>query len=301
MQDINIVGVQFQRAGKIYEFEAANIELMIGDQVVVESERGPSQGQVVKLTFGHANQHDYKPIIRKLSPRELNKDRRLTSQSVNDYTTAQVQKRELDMKLLKVDVQFGGSKVIIYFSSPGRVDFRGLVKDLSGGLKTRVELKQVGARDETKILGGIGICGREYCCSSFLREFVPVSIRMAKNQNLALNPHKVSGGCGRLLCCLNYENDTYTALRKVLPPRGTKLRILSTGMTGIVLKSDLLNQEVSIRSETGEEQTHKILDTEILERGHDTEQEGGDWEQDSEAMEWAEGLNLEKLNKLVKK
>ena len=120
------------------------------------------------------------------------------------------------MRIINIEVQFGGNKVIVYFSAPGRVDFRELVKELASGLKTRVELKQVGARDEAKLTGGLGICGREFCCSSWLREFVPVSIKMAKNQNLALNPNKVSGGCGRLLCCLTYEDETYSELRQKL-------------------------------------------------------------------------------------
>ena len=163
----------------------------------------------------------------------------------------------LDMRIINVEVQFGGNKVIVFFSAPGRVDFRELVKELASGLKTRVELKQVGARDEAKLTGGIGICGREFCCSSWLREFVPVSIKMAKNQNLALNPNKVSGGCGRLLCCLTYEDETYSELRQKLLPKGTMVE-LDDGYTGKVLKGDILNQVLVVELSGGDQRTVAI-------------------------------------------
>jgi cell fate regulator YaaT (PSP1 superfamily) len=141
--------------------------------------------------------------------RDLSEEGQFSESQMMDIARGRVESFKLDMRIMKAEAQMGGNKVIVYFSSPGRVDFRDLVKDLAGALRSRVELKQVGARDEAKLVGGLGICGREYCCSSFLRDFVPVSIKMAKNQNLALNPSKVSGGCGRLLCCLTYENDAY--------------------------------------------------------------------------------------------
>ena len=181
------------------------------------------------------------------------------------------------------------------------MDFRDLVKDLATGLKARVELKQVGARDEAKLVGGLGICGREFCCSSFLREFVPVSIKMAKNQNLALNPAKVSGGCGRLLCCLTYENDIYTELRKTLPSKGVKVRVLDDGAVGTVLKTDYLNQllTVSIVSELGEGKILNVLlkNVEVLDKhAAAVAQEPEDVDM-SEAEAWGEDLDIGALVK----
>ncbi len=251
MQGVNIASVQFHRAGKIFDFSYGEIALNIGDSVVVETERGMSLATVVRLDYAFDFKNEDKklrPILRKASSKEVLPPPTPLPEDVVKFTEEKVTKFKLKMRVLKSEVQFGGNKVIIYFSAPGRVDFRELVKELAGGLKARVELKQVGARDETKLLGGMGICGREYCCSSFLREFVPVSIRMAKNQNLALNPTKISGGCGRLLCCLTYENDVYTELRQVLPPRGTRVRIIASGEEAVVMKADLLNQTVMVET-----------------------------------------------------
>lgn len=180
------------------------------------------------------------------SQRDLEEARKLTPEAAAKVAKERADRLGLKMTVLQSEVQFGGNKVIIFFSATGRVDFRDLVKDLASSLKARVELKQVGARDEAKLVGGIGVCGREFCCSSFLRDFVPVSIKMAKNQNLALNPSKVSGGCGRLLCCLTYENDQYTELRKSFPPKNAQIRCLDDGVVGRVLKGDVLNQTVLI-------------------------------------------------------
>lgn len=252
MDGVNVASVQFGRAGKIFDFSYQNLDLLRGDTVVVETERGLSLATVVKLNYKTANGGEdprkLKPILRKATTKEASSPAAPSAEDVVKFTEEKIHKFKLKMRILKAEVQFGGNKVIVYFSAPGRVDFRDLVKDLAGGLKARVELKQVGARDETKLLGGIGICGREYCCSSFLREFVPVSIRMAKNQNLALNPSKISGGCGRLLCCLTYENDVYTELRQILPPRGTRVKIIESGENAVVIKSDLLNQTVLVEA-----------------------------------------------------
>ncbi len=257
MDGFNIASVQFGRAGKIFDFSYQNFDLVKGDKVVVETERGLSLATVVKLEYilgSVEGARRLKPILRKATSKELNPPSAPSPEDVVKFTEEKVQKFKLKMRVLKAEVQFGGNKVIVYFNAPGRVDFRDLVKELAGGLKARVELKQVGARDETKLLGGVGICGREYCCSSFLREFVPVSIRMAKNQNLALNPSKISGGCGRLLCCLTYENEVYTDLRLNLPSRGTRVQILDGGEDAVVMKSDLLNQTVLVETSYGKQQ-----------------------------------------------
>lgn len=257
MQVCNIASVQFTRAGKIFDFSYVDLDLSVGDKVVVDTERGLSLAVVVKLQYWlleAGEEKRLKSILRKASAKELASPTSPSPIDVLRFTEEKIDKFKLKMRVLKSEIQFGGTKVIIYFSAPGRVDFRDLVKELAGGLRARVELKQVGARDETKLLGGVGICGREYCCSSFLREFVPVSIRMAKNQNLALNPTKISGGCGRLLCCLTYENEVYSELRQILPSRGMMVTILSTGERGTVIKSDLLNQTVLVETQQGKQE-----------------------------------------------
>ncbi|MBP6219440.1 MAG: stage 0 sporulation protein [Oligoflexales bacterium] len=293
---INIAGVQFRRAGKIYDFSYHNIDLRIGDQVLVDSEKGPSLVHVVSLKFTMDNEkpsRQLKSILRKTTAKDLATMQTLSPEDVLAFTNEKTKELGLNMRLLKCEVQFGCSKVMVYFNSPGRVDFRELVKELAAGLKVRVELKQVGARDETKLLGGLGICGREYCCSSFLREFVPVSIRMAKNQNLALNPNKVSGGCGRLLCCLTYENDVYTRLRQTLPPKGSFVRVLSTGELVRVSKSDLLNQRIYVENESGHGFDLSVEDVK-MDSGASSSSEAQSQEGQEE---WGDDLDLEELNR----
>ncbi len=294
MQGINVVGVQFRRAGKIYDFSCGDIELQIGDSVLVDSERGPSIAKVATVGFHNPVQKTKKKlqsIVRKSTEKELQRSSRISPEDVLAFTKEKIWDLKLKMKLLKAEIQFGGSKIVIYFSAPGRVDFRTLVKELASGLKSRVELKQVGARDETKLLGGLGVCGREYCCSSFLREFVPVSIRMAKNQNLAINPSKVSGGCGRLLCCLTYENDVYTHLRQQLPPRGAKVRLKNQETKVLVLKSDFLNQKLLVETIDGK---HLTLSLEEIE--YTAVHKKPDPQEDStgeDEAEWSESTQLE--------
>ncbi len=264
MNGINIVGVQFRRAGKIYDFDAKDFRLSIGDRVVVETERGPSLAEVKRVAYMEAELNDsLKPIVRIASRKDRDSSGRLTPEFAETFTKQKIKDLNLEMRVISVEIQFGGNKVIVYFSAPGRVDFRELVKELAGGLKTRVELKQVGARDEAKLSGGIGICGREFCCSSFLREFVPVSIKMAKNQNLALNPSKVSGGCGRLLCCLTYEDETYSDLRQKLLPKGARVKLVDDSY-GDVIKGDILNQTMLVELDSGEQRSVPIRDLEVV-------------------------------------
>lgn len=262
---VNVVGVQFRRAGRIYDFSSSNESLIVGDDIVVETERGPSLAKVAYVKYvDSAKYHEVplKPILRKASSKDLDDKGKLTAAKAMSFSREKIDKLQLTMRVLKTEVQFGGNKVIIYFSAPGRVDFRELVKELASGLKARVELRQVGARDEAKLVGGMGICGREYCCSSCLREFAPVSIKMAKNQNLALNPTKVSGGCGRLLCCLTYENEFYQTIRSKLPAKGSKVKFgdpeLGEG-TGDVVGYDILNQAVIVSMGTVGEQNQIIV------------------------------------------
>jgi cell fate regulator YaaT (PSP1 superfamily) len=315
METVNIVGVQFRRAGRIYHFTPGGLDVRIGDQVVVDTDRGPSLAQVTTLKLldrADVGSEELKPLMRKATEKDLDSHGKLTPEFAESFAREALKRHTLDIRILKAEVQLGGNKVVIYFSSPGRVDFRELVKDLATGLFARVELKQVGSRDEAKLVGGLGICGREFCCSSFLREFVPVSIKMAKNQNLALNPTKVSGGCGRLLCCLTYENDTYSELRKTMPGKGARVRVIDDGLVASVIKSDLINQLVMIVSEDGNIQTLPVSQLEVLERegrppqggkgqqqakgsSRDRAEEVQGDEDLSEAEVWAEDINLEEL------
>ncbi len=314
MNTVNVVGVQFRRAGKIYHFTAGEFDVRVGDEVVVDTDRGPSLAEVAVLKLvdrSEVGDQELKPIIRKASQKDLEPAGKLTPDYVEKFAREALKRHDLNIRILKAEILLGGNKVVVYFSAPGRVDFRELVKDLATGLYARVELKQVGARDEAKLVGGIGICGREFCCSSFLREFVPVSIKMAKNQNLALNPTKVSGGCGRLLCCLTYENDTYSELRRVMPGKGAKVRVIEDGLVATVVKSDLINQLVMIISDAGNMQTLPVSQLEVLDKGGrsggggvsgsggakgDKGEKGEKRDEEmAEAEIWAEDINLEEL------
>lgn len=291
---VSLIGVQFRRAGKIYDFAPGEHIVQAGDDVVVSTEFGPSLAKVVQVKYLEPENvsADIKTIMRVATKADIQDTQKLDPESVTSFTRERVATLKLEMRVLKSEVQFGGNKVIVYFSAPGRVDFRELVKDLAGGLRARVELKQVGARDEAKIVGGVGICGREYCCSSFLRDFVPVSIKMAKNQNLALNPNKVSGGCGRLLCCLTYENDVYVELKRKLPPRGVRVRF-DDDQYGLVLKGDVLNQTVTLETDDGQQVSVSVAKIEIVEKGKDSSSsnaEGDNWGDDID-LESLEGVN----------
>ena len=287
----NVVGVQFRRAGKIYDFLPGDMSLRVGDNVVVDTDRGATLARVVRVDLHESGVRDsaqLKPVIRIASERDLEETGQFTEEQAMNIARARVESMKLDMRIMKIESQMGGNKVTVYFSSPGRVDFRDLVKDMAGALRARVELKQVGARDEAKLVGGVGICGREYCCSSFLRDFVPVSIKMAKNQNLALNPNKVSGGCGRLLCCLTYENDAYVDLRRRLPALKSRVRVLPDGDSGNVIKTDILNQMVVFETADGRLISAKVSEIEVVERSQAPQKDA----MDSEADVWAEDIDL---------
>lgn len=295
MSLVNVVGVQFRRAGKIYDFLPGETALRIGDDVVVDTERGPSLAKVVRVQFVDDAAYTangavpLKTVMRSASDNDLRETSNVTLDDAVRIARGRVEQFKLNMRILKAEGQFGGNKLIIYFSAPGRVDFRELVKDLASALRARVELKQVGARDEAKLVGGMGICGREYCCSSFLRDFVPVSIKMAKNQNLALNPNKVSGGCGRLLCCLTYENEAYIDLRKRLPSLKSRVRAVEEGVSGVVIKTDILNQIVVMETADGRQLQFKAKDIEVLEQSQARREEDSDM---AEAEAWGEDLDL---------
>ena len=244
-----IVAIQFSTAGKLYDFDAGDLDLAPGDKVVVETERGLGIGTVLR---GPVERTEGVPenlvaIRRKATPDDMATQERTRQleKTAFGFCLKRIMERGMQMKLVRVDYQFDSSKAVFYFTADGRVDFRDLVKDLAHTFHTRIEMRQIGVRDESKMIGGIGICGRELCCSSFLREFQPVSVKMAKEQNLALNPSKISGQCGRLLCCLDYEYETYCCLRKNFPKCGKRVRTPSAA--GVIDKINILTGAITLK------------------------------------------------------
>jgi cell fate regulator YaaT (PSP1 superfamily) len=256
----NVVKLQFNTAGKLYDFNAGNLELKPGDRVIVETERGKSIATVVVAPHEFAAEdvpEGLKTILKRATPEDIESGARNAAKEKEafDLCLEKIKERGMDMKLIRVEYLFDGSKAIFYFTADGRVDFRELVKDLAHAFRTRIEMRQIGVRDEAKMVGGIGICGRELCCSSFLRDFEPVSVKMAKEQSLALNPTKISGQCGRLLCCLGYEYETYCALRKGLPKCGKRVRC--GNVEGEVIKLNVLDGSVTLKTDDDQEVTIK--------------------------------------------
>ena len=262
---IRVVSIQFNTAGKLYDFDAGTLELNERDRVVVETERGLGVGTVV----GTPVERPASEISQALAKvkRVIGEDDEMTlahhsrrEQEAYQFCLQRIQERGMEMKLVRVEQMFDGSKAIFYFTADGRVDFRELVKDLAHTFHTRIEMRQIGVRDEAKMVGGLGICGRELCCATFLRDFQPVSVKMAKEQNLALNPTKISGQCGRLLCCLDYEYETYCDLRKTLPRCGKKA--CAGGQDGVVEKVNLLTGEMVLKLDDGKHVSCHVNDIE---------------------------------------
>jgi cell fate regulator YaaT (PSP1 superfamily) len=235
---IDIVGIRFKRAGKVYYFDPAGIDLEVGDYTVVETTRGLELGQVVispAQVLASELSEPLKPVVRKAEAEDIKHAQEFEEKEREALTICSelVAKLNLPMKLLAAEYSLDGSRLTVYFSAEERVDFRELVRELTRRFKTRVELRQIGPRDEAKLIGGFGRCGRPLCCTSFLSEFAPVSIRMAKEQSLPLNPMKISGACGRLLCCLVYESEQYRAMKERLPKQGQQVST-SMGMARVV-------------------------------------------------------------------
>ena len=247
---IKVIGVRFRQAGKIYYFDPLDLEIEAGQHVIVETARGVEYGLVL---VGPREVEDekviqpLKPVLRVATPEddEIEMKNKEKEKTAFDICLEKIAKHQLEMKLIDAEYTFDNNKVLFYFTADGRIDFRELVKDLASVFKTRIELRQIGVRDETKILGGIGICGRPLCCHTHLSEFAPVSIKMAKEQNLSLNPTKISGVCGRLMCCLKNEEETYEYLNSKLPAIGDKVTTLD-GFRGEVTSVSVLRQLVKI-------------------------------------------------------
>lgn len=270
---IKVVGVRFKKAGKIYYFNPVDMNIQKDTYVVVETARGVEFGECV-IGIKEISEEDIvaplKSVLRIATEEDINKhfNNKDKEKEAFEICLKKIQEHELTMKLIDVEYTFDNNKVIFYFTADGRVDFRELVKDLATIFKTRIELRQIGVRDEAKMLGGLGPCGRPMCCSTFLGDFASVSIKMAKEQNLSLNPTKISGICGRLMCCLNYEQSTYEDIRKRMPKVGSIVKTIEG--TGEVFSNSTVKESVKIKlKKDGEEvlQDFKIEDIELI-KGH---------------------------------
>ncbi|MCI8601812.1 MAG: stage 0 sporulation family protein [Oscillospiraceae bacterium] len=244
-----IIGVRFKITGKTYYFSPGGLQISLGDRVVVETARGVECGQVVianRQVEDNAIVAPLKKIMRLANAKDLAQleENRRREEEAFQICQQRIQQRRLQMSLVDVEYTFDGNKILFYFTADGRVDFRELVKDLAGVFRTRIELRQIGVRDESKMLGGLGICGRPFCCSTFLGDFQPVSIKMAKEQNLSLNPAKISGSCGRLMCCLKYEQAAYEDLLRITPRVGAVVRTAEGN--GVVIENNLLTGELKV-------------------------------------------------------
>lgn len=265
---VKVAGVRFKNAGKVYYFDPDELDISLGESVIVETARGLEFGTVT-MDITEVREEELvqplKKIIRIADEDDIKRHEENEKKKEKALRQCQekIEKHGLEMKLIDVEYTFDNNKIIFYFTADGRVDFRELVKDLAGVFKMRIELRQIGVRDEAKMLGGIGSCGKSLCCSTWLSDFEPVSIKMAKVQNLSLNPTKISGICGRLMCCLKYENDVYMELRKGLPDNGEKVKTRD-GM-GKVVETNILESKVKVRLYTGEkdEDGAEKLSTEI--------------------------------------
>ena len=272
---IKVIGVRFRTAGKVYYFDPLDFDIKKGDHVIVETARGIEFGTVVggiKQVADDEVIQPLKPVLRVASERDVEQeaDNKRREKEAYRICLEKIREHELEMKLIDAEYTFDNNKVLFYFTAEGRIDFRELVKDLASIFKTRIELRQIGVRDETKMMGGIGMCGRPLCCHAHLSDFMPVSIKMAKEQNLSLNPTKISGVCGRLMCCLNHEEETYENLNKNLPHVGDRV-ICPDGVQGEVSSVNVLRQLVKVVVEKGDSKEiheYKAGEIRFVRRGH---------------------------------
>jgi cell fate regulator YaaT (PSP1 superfamily) len=274
---VKTVGVRFKKAGKIYYFDPDELDINLEDNVIVETIRGIEFGEVV-LGIREVAEEQIVAPLKKVLRIATEEDKKIYWDNKNKERDAlslclqKVQQHNLDMKLIDVEYTFDNNKIIFYFTADGRIDFRELVKDLASVFKTRIELRQIGVRDEAKMIGGVGPCGRALCCSSFLGDFAPVSIKMAKEQNLSLNPAKISGICGRLMCCLKYEQDAYEYARSIVPRIGS---IVDTAEgKGEVVSNNMLKEQVRVLLELQENnlrvvRDYSIKDVVVIKHGRD--------------------------------
>lgn len=294
---VKVIGVRFRTAGKIYFFNPGNFEIKQGDHVIVETARGIEYGTVIGEPKEVEEEKVVQPLksVLRIANKKDDEQEEANRQKEKDafkICLEKIRKHNLQMKLIDAEYTFDNNKVLFYFTADGRIDFRELVKDLASVFKTRIELRQIGVRDETKIVGGIGICGRALCCHSYLSEFIPVSIKMAKEQNLSLNPTKISGVCGRLMCCLKNEEETYEELNRKLPGAGDYVTT-DDGLRGEVSSVNVLRQLVKVLVEVDDEKELREYKVEQLrfKRRHRREKNN---------VSTAEMKELEKLEKVEK-
>jgi len=265
---IEVIGVRFKKAGKIYYFDPEELDIKKNDDVIVETARGIEYGKAV-IGIKEINEEEIvsplKNVIRIATEedREKHKINKEKEKEAFDIFIEKIEKHSLIMKLIDVEYTFDNNKIIFYFTADGRVDFRELVKDLASVFRTRIELRQIGVRDEAKMISGLGPCGRPLCCSTFLGEFVPVSIKMAKEQNLSLNPSKISGICGRLMCCLTYEQESYEDVRERMPRVNSIVN--TTFGKGTVVENNLLRETLKVKIPNTENEEIKLLKLEDVE------------------------------------
>ena len=270
---VKVIGVRFRTAGKIYYFDPLNFQVKRGDHVIVETARGVEYGTVVgspREVEDDKVVQPLKPVLRVATERDDEQEAGNKAKEKEAFKICQekIRKHGLEMKLIDAEYTFDNNKVLFYFTADGRVDFRELVKDLAGMFRTRIELRQIGVRDEAKMLGGLGICGRPFCCGSFLGGFQPVSIKMAKEQGLSLNPVKISGTCGRLMCCLKYEQEAYLDLLRTTPKVNA---VVSTpDGKGVVIDQNLLTGKLTVRLDKSPDaapSVYKVKDVRVLKDG----------------------------------
>lgn len=270
---VEVIGIRFKKAGKVYYFDPCDLKLNTGDGAIVETARGIELGTVTMENTMIDEKEIVSPlkkVIRKADENDLRhaEENALKEQEAYKKCVEKINEHKLEMKLIEVEYTFDNNKILFYFTADGRVDFRDLVKDLASIFKTRIELRQIGVRDETKLMGGLGICGRVLCCKSYLGEFHPVSIKMAKEQGLSLNPSKISGTCGRLMCCLKYEHEAYEDILSRMPKAGS---IVETPEgNGIIMQVNLLKEKVKVRLDKGNEtdlQEFNVSQVKVIKQG----------------------------------
>ncbi len=264
---VEIVGVKFRDDGRVYSFGVGENKFKVGDKVIVETSRGIEYGEIVNENHTVPDSKIVSPlknVLRYATDEDLKKvaENRRKEKDAFAFCEKKIEERGLEMKLAQTEITFDGSKILFFFTAEGRVDFRELVKDLAGHFHTRIELRQIGVRDEAKMLGGLGICGQPFCCTRFLDDFQPVSIKMAKEQGLSLNPTKISGSCGRLMCCLKYEQDAYEYLNKLTPKVGAYVK--TPEGNGIVTEVNLLRGKIKVKLENSDYMPVEFLRDECM-------------------------------------
>jgi cell fate regulator YaaT (PSP1 superfamily) len=282
---VKVVGVRFKKAGKVYYFDPDQYEMDAGTNVIVETARGVEYGEVV-IPVREVNDEDIVAPLKKVMRIATEEDAKHALENGRKEKEAfavclqKINEHKLEMKLIDVEYTFDNNKILFYFTADGRVDFRELVKDLAAVFKTRIELRQIGVRDESKMMGGIGVCGRELCCCSYLGEFQPVSIKMAKEQGLSLNPAKISGACGRLMCCLKYEQEAYDQIIKRAPKVGAIVE--TPDGQGVVEETYLIKEIVKVKLDKGNEtdlKTYKINEVKIIKDAAEREESDAELEE----------------------